>query len=190
MNLVEKNVGGNHSSTWIHPDLAIQLAQWLSPEFALQVSHWIRTLFVEGKVEVNIKLLKEKEKTIKDYKKRIEYLEKQTLKRISRKNLDNKFNVVYLITCDELEANRKYIIGKAKDLLNRLSQYDKMSNYRVIYFKSFKDEIDMEFAESIVLHSLEKYKEQMNRDRFILPVDKDLTTFKIAFDNASKCFEN
>ena len=176
--------------TWIHPDLAIQLAQWISPSFALQVSHWIRTLFVEGKAEVNIKLLKEKENTIKDCKKRIEYLEKQSLKRISRKNSDNKFNVVYLITCDELEANRKYIIGKAKDLLNRLSQYNKMSNYRVIYLKSFKDEMDMELAESIVLHTLEKYKEQMNHDRFILPVDKDLNTFKVAFDNAFKCFEN
>ena len=48
----------------------------------------------------------------------------------------------------------------------------------------------MEFAESIVLHTLEKYKEQMKHDRFILPVDKDLNTFKIAFDNAFKCFKN
>ena len=53
---------------------------------------------------------------------------------VNIKNLDNKFNAVYLITCDELEANRKYIIGKAKDLLNRLSQYNKMSNYKVVYF--------------------------------------------------------
>ena len=30
----------------------------------------------------------------------------------------------------------------------------------------------------------------MNRDRFILPADKDLNTFKVAFDNAAKCFEN
>jgi hypothetical protein len=30
---------------WIHPDLAIQLAQWISPIFALQVSKWIRELF-------------------------------------------------------------------------------------------------------------------------------------------------
>jgi len=188
LNLVDAKVGGEHNSTWLHPDLAIQLAQWISPSFALQVSHWVRTLFTKGKVEVDIKILKEKENTIKDYKKRIDYLEKATLKRHSRKNIENKFNVVYLIICDELEANRKYIIGKAKDLLNRLSQYDKVSNFRVVYYKSFKDEDDMEFAESIVLHSLEKYKEQMNHDRFILPADKDINYFKNAFDNASKCF--
>ena len=28
--------------TWIHPDLAIQLAQWCNKKFALQVSRWIR----------------------------------------------------------------------------------------------------------------------------------------------------
>ena len=28
--------------TWLHPDLAIQLAQWCNPAFALQVSKWVR----------------------------------------------------------------------------------------------------------------------------------------------------
>jgi KilA-N domain len=32
----------NGGGTWIHPDLAIQLAQWCSPRFALQVSRWIQ----------------------------------------------------------------------------------------------------------------------------------------------------
>ena len=116
-------------------------------------------------------------------------MEKLSVKRHSRKNLINYYNIVYLITCDELKINRKYIIGKAKDLLNRLSQYNKMSNYKVIYTKSFKDEGDMNLAETIILHSLEKYKEQMNHDRFILPVDKNIDFYKLAFDNASKCFE-
>jgi hypothetical protein len=188
LDLIDKKIGGNHSSTWIHPDLAIQLAQWISPIFALQISHWIRTLFTQGKVEVDIKVIKEKDNVIKNYKKRIEYLEKITLKRISRKNLDKANNVVYLITCDELEVNRKYIIGKAKDLLNRMSQYDKLSNCRTIYSKTFNNIDDAEFAESIILNCLERYKDQMNHDRFILPVDKDIKFFTDVFDNASKCF--
>lgn len=28
--------------TWLHPDLAIQLAQWCNPFFAIQVSRWVR----------------------------------------------------------------------------------------------------------------------------------------------------
>ncbi len=35
LNLINKTAGGNHSGTWIHPDLAIQLAQWISADFAL-----------------------------------------------------------------------------------------------------------------------------------------------------------
>ena len=91
---------------------------------------------------------------------------------------------------NELIINRKYLIEKTKELFNRLSQYDKMSNFKVIYSKSFKNEEDIEFAESIVLKILEKYKEQMNHDRFILPVDKNINFFKDAFDNAHKCFLN
>lgn len=54
---IERNKGGNNKdnqNTWIHPDLAIQLAQLISPHFALQVSSWIRTLFSNSKVEVNM----------------------------------------------------------------------------------------------------------------------------------------
>lgn len=36
--------------TWIHPDLAVQLAQWISPEFAIQVSGWVRELALTGSV--------------------------------------------------------------------------------------------------------------------------------------------
>lgn len=28
--------------TWVHPDIAVNLAQWLSPKFAVQVSKWVR----------------------------------------------------------------------------------------------------------------------------------------------------
>lgn len=48
--------------TWIHPDLAIQLAQWCNKTFALQVSRWIREWFIQGFAEsqkVNSELQKE-----------------------------------------------------------------------------------------------------------------------------------
>ena len=35
--------------TWIHPDLAVQLAQWCNPAFAIQVSRWIREWLTTGK---------------------------------------------------------------------------------------------------------------------------------------------
>ena len=43
----------NGGGTWIHPDLAIPLAQWCNPRFALQVSRWIQELLTTGRVEIS-----------------------------------------------------------------------------------------------------------------------------------------
>jgi phage antirepressor YoqD-like protein len=45
--LVHVKRGGNpqQQGTWIHPDLAVQLAQWLDPQFALFVSRLVRDWF-------------------------------------------------------------------------------------------------------------------------------------------------
>jgi len=163
--------------TWIHSDLAIQLAQWISPKFALQVSHWIRKLFTEGKVEVNLKILKEQENIIKDRDKRIKVLENMILKRQTRNKYDESVNVVYIITNEYTKSKRTYTIGKAKNLVERLSTYDKLQTHEVIYSKSFKDEIQMKIAEDIVLNKLNKYKEIECRDRFILPIGADIKLF-------------
>lgn len=42
--LIQSVKGGDPTlqGTWVHPDVATQLAQWLSPRFALQVSKWVR----------------------------------------------------------------------------------------------------------------------------------------------------
>lgn len=34
--------------TWLHPTLAIQLAQWCSPRFAIQVSRWVQEWMTSG----------------------------------------------------------------------------------------------------------------------------------------------
>ena len=45
--------GPNESrGTWIHPDIAIHLAQWCSARFAVQVSRWVRELLTTGSVSV------------------------------------------------------------------------------------------------------------------------------------------
>jgi uncharacterized C2H2 Zn-finger protein len=190
LNLIEKNVGGNHSSTWIHPDLAIQLAQWLSPEFALQVSSWIRTLFVDGKVEVNIKLLKEQENIIKTCKKRIKHLENRILKKQPRQKYDNSKFVVYLATNKHKKKDRTYTVGLAKDLSERISNYDKLEDHFPIYYKAFMDEEQMKVAEDMVLKKLYVYREKESKDRFILPVGKDIKLFTKAIDDAVNFFNS
>ena len=42
--LVQTIKGGDYrkyQGTWVHPQVAMNLAQWLSPEFAVKVSQWV-----------------------------------------------------------------------------------------------------------------------------------------------------
>jgi hypothetical protein len=171
------------------------LAQWLSPSFALQVSRWIRTLFIEGKVEVNIKLLKEKDNEIKqkdnkikEQEKKIKLLQNQLLKKQPRNKYDNSKNVVYIITNEYTKSKRTYTIGKTVDIVQRMSSYDKLQNHEVIYYKSFETLEDMSVAENMVLRKLKQYKEIECRDRFILPTGSDIKLFIKEIDEAYNYF--
>jgi len=53
--VIDIKKGGNDKKaqgSWIHPDLAVQLAQWISPIFSLEVSKWIRELALCGSVTI------------------------------------------------------------------------------------------------------------------------------------------
>ncbi|SKA90210.1 KilA-N domain-containing protein [Thiothrix eikelboomii] len=48
--LIQTVRGGNgQQGTWVHPHVAIHLAQWLSPEFAVKVSRWVFEWMGQGK---------------------------------------------------------------------------------------------------------------------------------------------
>ena len=68
------------------------------------------------------------------------------------------------MTTEDHKKNRIYIIGKA-------------TNHEVIYYKSCSSEEDMHVIELIVLNKLKKYKEVANHDRFVLPLEKDISFF-------------
>lgn len=51
--LVQTNTGGDPrlQGTWVHPDVAIHLAQWLSSKFAVQVAQWVREWLSGGRAD-------------------------------------------------------------------------------------------------------------------------------------------
>lgn len=52
--LIQTVRGGNgQQGTWVHPHVAIHLAQWLSPEFAVKVSRWVFEWMGQGKPSLN-----------------------------------------------------------------------------------------------------------------------------------------
>jgi hypothetical protein len=166
-----------NQGSWIHPDLAIQLAQWLSPRFALQVSKWIRTLFTNGNVSIDVKILEDqhsKEIELKDQK--IQLLQDIYVKKQKRLDYPEK-NVIYILSTEDNKKKRIYIIGKTKKLKDRLGPYNKTAEHGVEYYKSCNSKEYMNIVESMVLTKLDKYREKANRDRFILPAENDLTLF-------------
>jgi hypothetical protein len=184
--LIEINKGGNdkhNQDTWIHPDLAIQLAQWISPIFALQVSSWIRELFTTGNVSIDLKVLEDKNKNNEI---KIKLLEDMHLKKHKRLNYPKK-NVIYMLTTEDNKKKRNYVIGKTTNLTKRLSNYNKSNEHEVIYYKECNNEDDMTIIELMVLNKLKKYQEKTNRDRFILPIENDIYLFTDIID---KCIYN
>lgn len=45
---------GRGGGTYVHPDIAIHLAQWCSAKFAVQVSKWVRELLTTGTVSIPV----------------------------------------------------------------------------------------------------------------------------------------
>ena len=165
-------------NNWLHPDLAGLLAQWISPIFALQVSKWIRTLFMISNVDIELKT--------KD--KKIKLLENLCVKKHKRQEYPGKY-VIYMLTTEDHKKNGIYIIGKATDLKDRLGTYNKTCVHEVVYYKECKNEEEMDLIEKNVLLKLSKYKEVANRDRFILPIENDISLFTNSIDNAIKFFD-
>jgi len=56
--LVDIKKGGNDKTaqgSWIHPDLAVNLAQWICPVFGLRVSRWVREIIITGSARLEPK---------------------------------------------------------------------------------------------------------------------------------------
>uniref|UniRef100_A0A6C0DA98 KilA-N domain-containing protein n=1 Tax=viral metagenome TaxID=1070528 RepID=A0A6C0DA98_9ZZZZ len=171
---------------WIHPDLAIQLAQWISPNFSLQISKWIRTLFTNNNIFFDDKLLHH-QKEIKYKNEKIKLLEDAFIKKQKRQNFPEK-NVIYMITTEDNKNKRIYIIGKANNLKNRLSTYNKTAEHEVVYYKECTDEEKMNIIELSILYKLNMYREKANRDRFVLPIEKDISLFINIIDSCLNFF--
>ena len=102
--------------------------------------------------------------------------EKKYQKKQPRKEFEERY-VVYILTTPSLKKDRRYILGKAENLTNRLSTYNKTDEHEVVYYQSCTDEDSMKIVENLVCQKLKEYREQANRERFILPEDKDVDLF-------------
>ena len=68
-----------------------------------------------------------------------------------------------------MKKERRYILGKASNLTNLLFTYNKSDEHEVIYYQECDGEDSMSAVESLVFQKLRSYREQANRERFVLP---------------------
>jgi hypothetical protein len=170
---------------WVHPELAIILAQWLSPKIGLHVSKWTKTLYGQFD-EGLLKKLKDMESEDTKKETKIKMLEDMFIKRHKRQIYPD--NVIYILTTKEIKDKGIYIIGKASKLSNRLSTYNKTSEHEVIYYRECKSYQDMNIIENIIIKKLECYKEKANRDRLFLPNGKHISLFTDVIDQVIESY--
>jgi hypothetical protein len=157
------------TGTWVHPQVAINIAQWISPQFDVKVSAWVLEVMMSGKVDItNTKSYRELKEDNKNKQLKIQLMTKKYVKKQPRVQYEEK-NVLYILTTANMKKERRYILGKATNLTSRLSVYNKSDEHEVVYYQECPDEEIMSIVESLVFCKLKEYREQANRERFLLP---------------------
>ena len=175
----EENTG-----TWVHPQVAINIAQWISPQFDVKVSAWVLEVMMTGKVDItNTKSYRELQQDNKNKQLKIQLMTKKYVKKQPRVQYDDR-NVVYILTTANMKKERRYILGKATNLTSRLSVYNKSDEHEVIYHQECLNEEKMGVVETLVFCKLNDYREQANRERFFLPEGEKLDLF---IDTIKEC---
>ena len=106
----------------------------------------------------------------------ISMMVKKYVKKQPRVKYDEQ-NVFYILTTKLLKTDNRYIFGKAKNLTSRLSTYNKSDEHEVVFYQSCGSEEQMGNVENVVFQKLSEYREQANRERFILPLGKSVDYF-------------
>ena len=137
-------------------------------------------LEIEGLKEELKALQKENIQKIEDEnnrnKKKIDNMTKKYVKKHARVQYEVP-NVIYILTTPSLKKDRRYILGKAGNLTDRLSTYNKTDEHEVMYYQGCVDLDNMALVESFVFHKLKEYREQANRERFVLPEGVSIEMF-------------
>ena len=178
LELITQNTGGNgNRHTWVHPQVAINIAQWISPQFDVKVSAWVLEVMMTGKLDItNTKSYRELQQDNKNKQLKIQLMTKKYVKKQPRAQYDKR-NVVYILTTANMKKERRYILGKATNLTSRLSVYNKSDEHEVVYYQECLNEEKMGLVESFVFYKLNEYREQANRERFLLPEGTNIDLF-------------
>ena len=190
---------GRYGGTWIHPDLAVQLAQWISPAVAIQVSRWMQELILTNnpiihsrknneemkelyrKLEEQDKLLKEKDTIIEGDAKTIKKLESKQLKMEDYVKLGKalaKDQVFYIATTNLYSKQNRYEFGgvkEIKDLKPRINSYNTgRAEGDLIYVAKIYKCNNYKIIEELTHNLLQNYKDKVNGRKEMINLEYSL----------------
>jgi hypothetical protein len=136
--------------SWIHPKLAVHLAQWLSPVFALKVSSWVLEIALTGTVIVgqektNEQLLILQQEVLKEREKYKELETKHNSILYKRSYHKFKKGPIFYIISDGFNKNQYKVGIDDIDINFRLKQHrTSIPNLQVHFLVYTKDNRDLE----------------------------------------------
>ena len=154
--------------SWIHPDLAVQLAQWLSPTFALKVSKWIREIALTGTVQIGqekshvqlLELQRENKQLKTDVKK-----SDDKYRKLLKKKTYHKFNqgACFYIISDIDGKSMKFKPGfEGVDIDVRMAQHRSTMPGCKLEYLIYSDDADL--VEKAVLKKFESKRKFANHE--------------------------
>jgi hypothetical protein len=88
-----------------------------------------------------------------------------------------------VLTTESSKKNNIYILGKASNLTTRLSGYNKteegdsVEEQQVVFYKECSSPEVMSSVEAVIFQKLDHYRQQANRERFVLPEGENISLF-------------
>jgi hypothetical protein len=145
INIIENGVNEKRG-TWVHPRVAINIAQWISPKFDVQVSGWVHELAITGTVSIgkektNDQLLELQNKLL-NTEKNFKELEKRHNKLLRKREYHTfkKGPAFYIISTSE----NKYKIGfEGVDISIRFRSYRTLVPDLKIHYIAYTEKAHM-----------------------------------------------
>ena len=150
---------GSERATWVHPQIAINIAQWVSPSFDIKVSRWVYELMLFGDVKLGQERSnKELETKLKESNNMIEILneklstmsiEYKKLKKTHRGLLKHKSvhyfkkGKCFYIISNTQENSQRVKIGISTDINTRLRTHRTAIPYIKLHYLVFLNEYDL-----------------------------------------------
>ena len=168
---------GKYGGTFIHPDLAVQLAQWISSSFALQVSRWTREIMLTGRVELG------NEKTNEE----LEMIQEQRLSIGIEPYLTNDITYIFEFTPEKEnlknpnlldDENIHYFeIGVTSDIKDRKKAYSGCKLLKVFVYSSRQKAAMAESYMKNIVVELNMTLEYKNKKECMYGTYEDLDRF-------------